>query len=118
MKKINLTLSGVVNNGFDEVSPQMATFKMFVTSVVDNHSGAKKSYPLPTLISITLREFSYLSPEDRYALAVTGSEVNVRVFGEPGHLKTEILSVAGRTRDTLENFVITQESLLRDSENK
>lgn len=119
-KKFDVTLSGVVNNGFQEVNPQLATFKMFVTgAVLNNQKGAKWNFPLPTLISITLRDFSNLSPEDRYALTVTGSEVNVRVSGEKGNLESEVISVVGRTRSTLEDYVIAlEETPQRNSEEK
>ena len=48
--------------------------------------------------------------EDMYALLTVGTEVNVRVTGEPGHIEAKVVKVEGRTRRTLENFVLALEN--------
>ena len=106
-EKINVTLSGVVSSGIKEIGGKLLTFKMFVTcAILHNHNDAEKEFLTPTLISINVREYAGLSLEERYALSITGTEVKVLVIGEPGNMKVEIISVSGRTRNTLENFVI------------
>jgi len=106
MKQIDQVLKGVIINGFQEINPQLATFKMFVTRVVlNNRNGSKWHFSLPPLISIHLRDYSGLTPEDRYALSITGSVAQVHVTGEPGKLEAKVMSVIGRTRLTLDEFV-------------
>ncbi len=111
MKRIDCTLSGVVSSGFKEINAKLGTFKMFVTgTVMHNHNDSVWNFPLPTLISIHLRDFSNLSPEDKYALSVVGTEVKVRVVGEQGSLSVTVESVVGRTRRTLDDFVTAIEN--------
>ncbi|MBQ7632744.1 MAG: hypothetical protein IJS88_01345 [Alphaproteobacteria bacterium] len=110
-KKIDVTLSGVVNCGLKSIGEKLSTFKMFVTgAVMHNHNDAKWQFPLPTLISIHLRDCKDMTMEDMYALLTVGTEVNVRVTGEPGHIEAKVVKVEGRTRRTLENFVLALEN--------
>lgn len=102
--EIDLVLKGVVNTGY-KVIKNLMTFKMFVTGAeMNNHHGSKWHFSMPTLISIHVRDFSELTPEDKYALSITGSEVRVHVYGSEEKLEVKILSVVGRTRRALPEF--------------
>lgn len=104
MKKIDVTLRGVVSSGLKSIGEKLSTFKMFVTEAEAN--GVKKQYVSPTLISIHVRDFRDMTAEDMYALLIIGTEVKVHVCGEPGSLEVKVESVIGKTRSTLEDFVI------------
>lgn len=110
MKQIDQVLKGVVINGFKEINPQLATFKMLVTgAVLNNRNGSKWHFSQPSIISIHVRDISGLTPEDKYALSIKGSTVKVHVFGEPENLECKVVLVQGRTRHTLQEFVTTLE---------
>ncbi len=110
MKEIDVTLKGVVSCGLKSIGEKLSTFKMFVTgAVLHNHNDAKWQFPLPTLISIHVRDFADMTAEDMYALLIVGTEVRVRVSGEPGNILAKVVKVEGRTRRTLEDFVCALE---------
>lgn len=111
MKKIDVTLHGVVSSGLKSIGEKLSTFKMFVTeATLHNHGDAKKQFVAPTLISIHVRDFRDMTAEDMYALLIIGTEVKVRVVGEPGSLEVKVSSVVGKTRSTLEDYVIALET--------
>ena len=110
MKKIDVTLKGVVSCGLKSIGEKLSTFKMFVTeATLHNQGDAKKQYTSPTLLSIHVRDFCDMTAEDMYALLIIGTDVKVRVTGEPGNLEVKVVSVVGKTRSTLEDFVVSLE---------
>lgn len=102
MEKINVTLCGIAITDTKDIGTNLSRFELLVLSaVVHGCNDVRKTLPKPVRISIDVIGQAKM-PQN---LPTPGTEVEVRIVGEPYNFKAEVVSVTKQSRSSIKSLI-------------